>query len=155
VPPKIPDIVPEIIDDPIVHKWAVRCIIKKLKIPANAPAIAEASIRNILNPFVKDFLYNPTIIEVDKTPNETRANITRRNNNVKIIPKKKIPNRINKKNSCIAEMSAEGSYLYTFGAGVKESACTECMAGFELSWDCPKIIKSFREKSIRNKITTF
>lgn len=46
----------------------------------------EDSTMNVLKPFANDFLLSPTIIEVDKIPNETRPNITKSPRTVNTMP---------------------------------------------------------------------
>ena len=41
---------------------------------------------NVLKPFANDFLLSPTIIEVDKMPNETSPNIIKSPKTVNTIP---------------------------------------------------------------------
>jgi len=100
----------------------ILCINRKVKPPIKNPAIVVARSINVLKPFVNDFLFNPTIIEVDKMPTETRPNKMNSINIVKPIPNKTTANKIRTKNNCIGEKSSVPANWSVFVAVVNVSA---------------------------------
>lgn len=90
-------------------------------LPINPNAKVENTVTNILNPLVNDFLFIPTIIEVDSAPTKIKPKIANKHTNaiksaisilmhINIIPRIRIANKNRLNSSSIGAVFCKEIY---------------------------------------------